>query len=151
MSKKPSTHRSLKRKADLLIGLRLLNNARSFDEMAQVDIALPARLALHNLIGNTYDPDDVYYTYTAIRVCQEVLGKEDDALQQLCHKAHHVITMLHDVCKQTGQRQPLGLQEQEALISVIEIYEGILPMMSPNQMVATLEKIKSTMKTEASL
>lgn len=149
-------HARLKRKngnyiADPLAAFKALNKATLFEHQAKLDLSLPVRLSFENILRTTYNHDDIYLVYSVARICLSILKPSDVDVYELCQTAKQEIVRLHQNLKVDGACAPVSDTAKASIASTLDVFENLLHLMSPNQMVQTIGRIQDDIKHEVDL
>ena len=137
--------------ADPLVAFKTLNRAALFEPQAKLDLSLPVRLSFENILRTNYSHDDIYLVYSVARICLSILKPSDVDVYDLCQTAKQEIVRLHQHLKVDEACAPVSDTAKGRIASMLDVFENLLHLMSPNQMVQTIGRIQDDIKHEVDL
>jgi predicted HAD superfamily Cof-like phosphohydrolase len=136
-SKKP--RKAYKPKAKTLNPLRILSDARPFDQHEVTQLAIPVRAALEAMrtgSANLRDYDTVAAVVNVAFIgCKKIGGNNKAALDVCIEAMHALLALRHTPGHQTTQ------QQFDAILSAVEIHEQMLELMTPGEIEKTYRTV----------
>lgn len=124
-----------------LAGLRLLDNARPFDEGDTTDQHIKTRFAFGRLCDGTADDDDFDRTAIAINLAKVRALDIDAGLADMLEVAQNAMTALRKRQERWGKWDVLPA-ERDAVLHALDANEAIVDASSPLQMRMATEVVR---------